>query len=450
MTRQSTILVVDDEADFRDNVAEHLATKGFNVLQAADGEAALAAAHEHTVDVALLDLAMPGMGGIEVLKRLRKLDSLIEVIMVTGQRSVETAVEAMREGAYHYVTKPVRLKELELTVGRAIEKAGLTHQNRLFQEDQRRKLARTAGGIVAHSESMKQILHEAERMAHTDATVLIEGETGTGKEVVAELIHRESARAERKFAVLNCGALQENLLDAELFGHEKGAFTGATETRPGMIEVADRGTLLLDEIGDIPEAGQIRLLRFLERSVFRKVGSTREQTVDVRVLAATHRELTEEVKEGRFREDLYHRLNVFRLRLPPLRERPSDIFPLAEHFLAQLSDARTPAKTLTEEARGALQAYRWPGNVRELAHAIERAVFAAQIAEADEIRLEHLGLPAPPDPRGLLVPLKEAERRHVTAVLDHFGGNRRQTAEVLGISERHLYRLLQEHGARGG
>ena len=450
MTRQSTILVVDDEVDFRDNVAEHLATKGFNVLRAGDGEAALAAAHEHTVDVALLDLAMPGMGRIEVLKRLKELDPLIEVIMVTGQRSVETAVETMREGAYHYVTKPVRLKELELTVGRAIEKAGLTHQNRLFREDQRRKQAQTAGRIVAYSESMKRILHDAKHMAHTDSKVLIEGETGTGKEVVAELIHRESNRAECRFAVLNCGALQENLLDAELFGHEKGAFTGATETRPGMIEVADGGTLLLDEIGDIPEAGQIRLLRFLERGVFRKVGSTREQAVDVHILAATHRELTEEVNEGHFREDLYHRLNVFRLRLPPLRERPSDIFPLAEHFLEQLSDARTPAKTLTEQARGALQAYRWPGNVRELAHTIERAVFAAQLAEADEIRLEHLGLPAPSSPQGILVPLKEAERRHVATVLDHFGGNRRQTAEVLGISERHLYRLLQEHEGREG
>ena len=443
MKQTGTILVVDDEDSFRENNVEFLGAVGFTTFEANQGEPALAHARGNAIDVAVVDIVMPGMDGISLLGRLKEVDPLMEVVMVTGQGSIETAVEAMRLGAYHYITKPVRLKELEMMVCRALEKGQLARQNSLYREELRRRRGAPAGEAVAASSSMRDLLWQAERIAQTDSTVLIEGETGCGKEVLAELIHRKSGRADKPLMVLNCGALSENLVDAELFGHEKGAFTGAMETRTGLIEVADGGTLLLDEIGDIPEAAQIRLLRFLERGVFRKVGSTREQAVDVRVLAATHRDLEHEVEQGRFREDLYHRLVVFRLAVPPLRDRQADIVPLAGHFLARLGGPGLAPKKLTSDAQAALCAYAWPGNVRELSHAIERACFAAQLAGASEIAPDHLKLPAPKNQTAVLVSLKEAERRHVLSVLEHVGDNREKTAEVLGISERHLYRLLK-------
>jgi DNA-binding NtrC family response regulator len=442
---RGVVLAVDDERGFRENAAEYLEGHGYEVLHAGEAESALERARSRLVDVALVDVLMPGMDGIALLGKLKEISSLTEVIVITGQGSVEAAVEAMRLGAYHYATKPVKLKELELLVRRAMEKGRLARQNRSFREALQRK--RTQGTVewVVGSDRMRKLLSDIEEIAKTDSTVLIEGETGTGKELIAEHIHGKSARSEESFSVLNCGAIADTLLDSELFGHEKGAFTGANEARPGMLETADRGTLLLDEIGEMSSAAQVRLLRVLERRVFRRVGSTRERAVDVRILAATNRDLTKEVSEGRFREDLYHRLLVFRLRIPPLRERPEDILPLAEHFLKRLAGPGSSSKTLASSAAEALRRYRWPGNVRELAHAMERASFAAGLAGSDNVKTEHLGLISPSSSSvDVLVSLDEAERRHLMAVLDRVGGNRQKAAQVLGISERHLYRLLKK------
>ncbi len=442
--RRNAVLLVDDEGPFRENVAEHLETRGFEVLQADQGEAALALIRDRAVDVAVVDLFMPGMDGLTLLERLKEIDPGMEVVILTGQGSIESAVEAMRKGAYHYVTKPARLRELEMVVRRALERARLGRQNRALCEGERRR--RTRPEIIARSPSMRQLLAQAEGIAPTGSTVLIEGQTGTGKEVLAEFIHRKSARAGQPLSVLDCGALSETLVDAELFGHERGAFTGATESRPGILEVADGGTLLLDEVGDMVPPVQVRLLRWLERGVFRRVGSTQERSVDVRVLAATHRDLDRLVSEGRFRLDLFQRLHVFRLRLPSLKERPEDILPLAEHFLAQ----RLPspeALPLDASALEALAAYAWPGNVRELSHTMERACLAARLSRSARIGPEHLALPSVSAPEGFLVSLEEAERRHIRSVLERLGGNRARAARVLGITERHLYRLIQ--GAPG-
>ncbi|NOZ22232.1 MAG: sigma-54-dependent Fis family transcriptional regulator [Planctomycetes bacterium] len=466
MKQTGAILLVDDEAQFRENVADYLDPHGYMVLQAGDAESALSQAHEHVLDAALVDILMPGMDGITLLSRLKEIDSHVEVIIVTGQASVESAVDAMRRGAFHYVTKPVRLHELEMLVERAVEKTQVSRQNVLLREDLRRKRAQAAGEIVAASDAMKTILTEAESVAKVDSSVLIEGETGVGKEVVAEFIHRNSKRGGNVFCVLNCGALPETLQDAELFGYEKGAFTGAAESRPGIIEVSNGGTLLLDEIGDIPPGIQTRFLRFLERGLVRRLGSTREQSVDVRILAATHRSLEQEVAEGRFREDLYHRLLVFRLHIPPLRERTEDILPLAEHFVFRVGAPGTAGKTMSRATQDALLNYCWPGNVRELAHSIERACFAAQLARSDEILPEHLGLP---DEHGIVrspiparasalgaagsgvdlsetLDLSEIERKAIQLALAKTSGDKKRAAQLLNIGLSSLYRKIKEYG----
>ena len=404
---------------------------------------------------------------------------LIELLMAYGLAFRELRLERQRE-------LERRLEEERLGRTRAEADA-----NARKEADIRRRKLRDGGVIVAESPVMQALLEEAAGIARTDSPVLIEGETGTGKEVIAEFIHQESDRQDGIMSVVNCGALSETLVDAELFGYEKGAFTGATEARQGIIEVADMGTLLLDEIGDIPPSTQIRLLRFLERGAIRRVGSTRERRVDTRVLAATHRTLEEEVAAGRFREDLYHRLLVFRVRIPPLRERREDILPLAEHQRQWLArrrskrgrDAMVPQSTTTvmsrrsasqrtagrlpvgrqvslffdKAARSALLEYAWPGNVRELLHTVERACFAAHLAHSEEITPEHLNLPGrvhdvvratrparSGEPRAH-VSLAEVERLHIMSALDQCGGNRKKTANILGISERNLYRLLKKY-----
>jgi PAS domain S-box-containing protein len=347
----------------------------------------------------------------------------------------------------------VQLTVLDITDRKRAEEAlkdreaVLAKQNEFFRQDISRRRERSDKGVVTESQAMRRVLREAEMVARSRVPVLIEGETGSGKEVVAEFLHRHSDRADQMLSVVNCGALSDNLMDAELFGHEKGAFTGATDARAGMIEIADRGTLFLDEIGDLPPNGQVRLLRFLEKGVIRRVGSTRERKVDVRILAATHKTLKTQVQAGTFREDLYHRLLVIRLEVPPLRERIEDILPLARHFVEQYcAEAHVSPRTFSDDTRLALTSYSWPGNVRELSHTIQRAVLAAQLDGAEVIIPEHLDLPVRDAAESVLLPIKEvtrrAEHRHVMAALRYFNGNRKRAAESLGISERHLYRLL--------
>jgi len=442
MKRQGMLLIVDDEVGFLNNVTEYFRNRGYNVLAAEDAETALKLVERHTVDAALVDVALPGMNGFELFERLKAEDPLVQVVMVTAQATVEKAVEAMRRGAYDYAAKPIRLRTLEETVQRAVEKAILSRQNRAYQEALRRRGVRLVREIIARSPAMRQVLATVEGYSRTDLPVLLEGETGVGKELIAEFIHANSDRRHMPLTVLDCSALSENLLESELFGHEKGAFTGATEARPGMLEIADGGVLLLDEIGDMSLSAQTRLLRFLEKGVFRRVGSRAEKAVDVRVIAATNHDLPADVKAGRFRPDLFHRLYVFHVRIPPLRERREDILPLAEAALAGL---RGMPQTLTEAACRELVLYPWPGNVRELLHTMERAASSAFLAGANEIDTRHLGLSvcASTEASDAICSLAEAQARHVANVLRHCGGNRKKAAEILGISERQLYRLIK-------
>ena len=369
------LLIVDDDDDMRDDLVQLFRKQGHEVTAAVGGEDALNKATHARFDVALLDLHLPGISGIEVLAQLKEQQPELEVLMLTAHSSIETAVEAMRKGAYDYLTKPFRAADLEVHIQKAFEKVQLQRREQqwlrhLSYESPRYRL-------VGSSTSMRKVIALIEKVAATGSTVLVHGASGTGKELVARALHTNSPRRTRPLVTINCAALQENLLESELFGHEKGAFTGAVAAKPGLVEVAEGGTLFIDEIGEMAPGMQAKLLRVLEDGHYRRVGGTREMNADVRVVAATNRELSEEIKKGQFREDLYYRLNVVSIFLPPLRERPGDIPELVEHFLAtrQVGPLRS---RIDAEALKALTAYSWPGNVRELANVLERAQILAE------------------------------------------------------------------------
>lgn len=440
---KARVLVVDDEQHFRENLADFLSSQGYEVLQAPDAGRAMALASQRSVDVAAVDMVMPKKGGLALLAELKELDPLVQVIVMTGKGTIETAVDAMRKGAFDFVAKPVRMAEIEAVVRRALDHASLARENRAYRELQRRHRLRVAGVVVAKSPAMRVVLEEAVQLGQADFPVLIQGETGTGKEVVAEHIHANSDRRDLPMTVLNCAAIPDALVDSELFGHEKGAFTGADQTRPGMIEIANRGTLLLDEIGDLPAPAQGRMLRFLESGVYRPVGGRIERAVDVRVLAATNHSLRDDVESGGFRDDLFHRLNVYRLTVPPLRERLEGIEAIAHSVLHRLNRQFRSELTISRAAGEALRRHGWPGNVRELIHSIERAAFTCRMAGASTIAVEHLALTHEKAGQEVQVSLEEAGKRHIQAVLRSVGGSKREAARILGISERHLYRLLK-------
>ncbi len=462
MSGRRKLLIVDDNPDFRAQAASVFADREDLVLcEAGDGPSALAVLTAETVAAVLLDLRMPGMDGIEVLRRITAMDETIEVVVITGQGSIDSAVSAMRHGAFHYLTKPVDLEDLLVVVDKALEKQHASYENRLLKEAIRRGgMPEIDRPVVAVSQAMRDLFKEARAVAAMESPVLIHGETGVGKEVIAGYIHRLSGRTRGPFNVLNCAALPESLVDSEFFGHAKGAFTGAVEPRAGIIEVSHQGTLLLDEIGDIDEAAQVRLLRVLEYGLVRRVGATKEIPVDVRIIAATHRTLEALVAQGRFREDLYHRLVVINLRIPPLRERREDIVPLAEFFLDQMCSRYADSIALHESTHALLLDYPWLGNVRELRNVVERGWFATLRDGDHTIRARHMSFlrtqggsdrlqrsepqsqPAPDEP--VTLSLHELELRHIRRVLEHCAHNRRDAASVLGISERSLYRRLQE------
>jgi DNA-binding NtrC family response regulator len=445
------LLAVDDDDEFRSVVARRFQRRGCDVTHTASPVQALRLAEERRFDVAILDIAMPEMDGVKLLERLRQVAPDTQVIMLTGQGTIETAIRAMKLGAYDYLTKPCELAELEVQVQRAYEKGLLARENQNLKTLLRRSEPPTE--IIGRSAALKQVLRLIEKVAPTDSTVLIQGESGTGKELVARAIHQASPRAGKPLVVINCAALQETLLESELFGHEKGAFTSAVSSKEGLFEVADGGTLFIDEIGEMAGGLQAKLLRVLEDGRFRRVGSTKEMKADVRILAATNKDLAKEAAAGRFREDLYYRLNVITIPLPPLRDRLDDIPLLVNHFLR--SGARGP-RSIEPEALQALQGYSWPGNVRELANVTERARI---LAEGPCITLRDLpgGIvhPAVAESNGLrdrtTVPrsqdhLDELERQHVQRILDTEGGNKARAARALGISRRKLYRLLEKYG----
>src|ERR1039457_5278078 len=385
MKTTASVLLVDDDAAFRHVMSGELRRLGHDVATAASGEEAVARVERQEPEIVLLDLRLPGMDGLATLKAIRTRNPSIEVIMLTGHGSIDSAIESIRVGAFDYVTKPCPLDEIQIRVERAIEQRALRQRASLLERalmppDQ-------AASFVGESPEFRRMLHLVQLVGASDSTVLITGETGSGKERVAKLLHARSPRKAKPFVVVDCAALQESLLQSELFGHERGAFTGADKAKPGLFEVAHGGTIFLDEIGEISHAAQVNLLRVLDTSVFRHVGGTSEIRVDVRVLAATNRDLRAMVSKGLFREDLFYRMSTITVELPPLRKRGADIELLARHFVGMLNERYGSSKVLGEGALDALRGHSWPGNVRELVHAVEAAVV---VCEGEAILAEHL------------------------------------------------------------
>ena len=448
---RSRLLVVDDDEASRSVVAEALQAEGYEVATARGGLEALALAREQAFDLVVSDIRMPDLDGLELLRGLRAVTPELSVILMTAFGSVEAALRAIKEGAYDYVSKPLHLDELLLTVRRAIDQRRLVRENRRFREaiQERYQL----GNIVGVSPPMLDVFKLIARVAATRSTVLITGESGTGKEVVARALHYNGPRVSGPFVTIDCGGLAETLLESELFGHVRGAFTGAIAARRGLFEMGHGGTVFLDEVGDIGSNVQAKLLRVLEVQEIRPVGGNESIRIDVRLIAATNKDLQATVREGRFREDLFYRLNVVSIHLPPLRERPEDIPALAQHFLHKYAEAnKKDIASLAPEAMAMLEAYAWPGNVRELENAIERAVAVGRhpVLLPEDLPLQVAGgIPAAEtrlgSPPGLLS-LEEMTRRHLVRVLGATGGNKKRTAEILGIDRRTLYRMLDRFG----
>jgi two-component system NtrC family response regulator len=445
------ILVVDDEATQRELVCGFLKKQGYEVLAASSGERALEVFRQEPVELILTDQRMPNFSGLELLKAARAINPETHVVVMTAYGNIETAVEAMKSGAADYLTKPLNLEELRHKIERIRERCHLYAENRELREalESRHRIE----GIIGDSGQMLEVISLARRVAPSEATVLIRGESGTGKELIAKAIHYASPRSARPLIRVNCAALPENLLESELFGHEKGAFTGAIATRKGRFELADGGTLFLDEIGDLPLHLQAKLLRVLQEREFERVGSSHPLKVNVRVLSATHRDLEALMKSGQFREDLYYRLNVVTIVLPPLRERRQDLPALMDHFLRFF--AQKNGKTirgLTREARDALLRYDYPGNVRELENLIERAVVLTrdEVIDRGDLPLTLEESEGKGDQEAHLIAAVEGlERRMIKDALARAGGIQTRAAELLGITERALRYKLRKYGLRG-
>jgi len=446
-----SILLVDDDDAFRAVMAGELRRLGCQVEAVGSGEEAIQRVPTLEPEIVLLDLQLPGISGLDALRAIRQSSPGTDVIMLTGHGSIDTAIESIRAGAFDYVAKPCPLGELEIRIQRALERQSLCKRANLLE----RGLTPPdlGGSFVGDSPEFRQLLQLIERVAATDSTVLITGETGSGKEMTAKLIHARGPRRARPFVVVECAALQESLLQSELFGHERGAFTGADRAKPGLFEVAHGGTIFLDEIGEVAQATQVKLLRVLDSSTFRHVGGTSEIRVDVRVLAATNRDLSAMVRQGLFREDLYYRLRTVAIELPPLRERRGDVDLLASRFTALLNDRFGYRKRIGAEAFELLRRHHWPGNVRELLHVVEAAMV---VCDGEEVLPRHLpaalrttATPAAPEalaPAAPLRTLQAVEREHIESVLRATSGHRGNAAKALGISERNLYRKLREYG----
>ena len=455
--KRKRILVVDDEEKMRRLLQINL-SNDYEVLLAGDGQEALNLLKENDIDLILTDLKMPKKDGIELLRDAKSINSNLPVVLMTAYGTVETAVTAMKEGAYDYVLKPVKMDEIEVTIEKALSYAGLTEENRALK----RQLRDTYGtsSIITTDPQMKEILNLVNQIADTDATVLIQGESGTGKELIARTIHFQSNRCNRPLISISCGAIPAGLLESELFGHEKGAFTGAHKDKKGRFELADTGTLLLDEIGEMPRDLQVKILRVLEERKFMRVGGTREIEVDVRIIAATNKDLEKAVASGEFRKDLYYRLNVIPINLPPLRERKDDIPLLVSHFIHKHKDiVKGKVNNISEEAIEVLKDYHWPGNVRELENCIMHAMI---LTKDGTISADHLPEPLkrslmtqklPKDRRGLVQMKKVArqeaagriEKEFLVQALKRNRGNVSRSALEAGMNRRQFQALLRKH-----
>jgi two-component system response regulator HydG len=447
------ILIVDDERSNLDSLQKIFAREGWKVAAAESGPKALEVLRRERVSVLVTDLMMPGMSGEELLRAARTVSPETEVVLMTAYGTVETAVAAMKGGAYDFITKPLKRHAIVKSVRQALEKASLVAENRAL----RARLAGLAlvepsGGLIGNAPAFRAALDTLRQAAPTSATVLLEGESGTGKELAARLLHDLSPRAGGAFVPIHCAAIPETILESELFGYERGAFTGASARKEGRFERAHGGTLFLDEVGEMSPAVQVKLLRFLQDGVVERLGGTQPIQVDVRVVAATNKELDSEVKAGRFREDLFYRLNVVAVRLPPLRERREDVALLASAFLRRLAEEnRKPVSGFTPAALAALEAHDWPGNVRELMHAVERAVV---LTRGDAVDVSDLPEPvrqarpggSPGGAASLVIPigtpLEEIERMVVRETLRHTRGDKSLAARLLGVASRTIYRKL--------
>jgi two-component system response regulator HydG len=440
------ILVVDDEVNARNALTELLTEEGYQVDSAADGFKALGKVADLAPDLVLTDLKMPGMDGLQLLAKLHEADRDLPVIVMTAFGEVETAVRAMRDGARDYLAKPVNVGELSVVVARELEQRRLRAEAGLLRERVAEKYS--FPNIIGSSTAMQNVFKTVAQIAGARASVLVTGESGTGKELIAAAIHERSPRAKGPFVKLHCAALAESLLESELFGHERGSFTGAVGRREGRFMQANHGTLFLDEIGEISPGIQVKLLRFLQEREFERVGGNETLSVDVRVIAATNRNLPHMVQEGRFREDLFYRLNVINLDMPALRSRPSDIPLLAGHFLRKFAaDNDKPLRGFSAEALEHLSTYSWPGNVRELENVVERAVILAQ---SEEVTLSDLPpqLASAKTREGIQIPgatMDEIERYAITKTLESTGGSTSRAAEILNISVRKIQYKLHEY-----
>ena len=447
MADPATLLVADDDPGLRESLERTLTREGYRVVLASDGRAALERVQAGGVDLIVTDLRMPGLTGLELLRAAKAIMPDVDVILLTAFGTVEEAVKAMKDGAYDFLTKPFRREQLIKLVDKALERRDLIEQNKALKkqlEDLRAK-----GQMIGSSPAYRRMLSLVEQVADSSATILIQGESGAGKELVARTIHERSARRSGPFVAVNCAALPENLLESELFGYEKGAFTGAAGRKEGRFELANGGTLFLDEVADLSLVTQPKILRVLQEGEFERLGGTRSLQVDVRIVAATNQDLADMVKEKRFREDLYYRLNVITVRVPPLRERHEDIRVLAQHYL-RVYAAKNGRKLegFSNEALERLESYAWPGNVRELENLIERTVLLARKdrIDAEDLPEEVAGVKRPPRDAilGLVgTPLAEIEQRLLDETLRITGGNKTQAAKLLGIDVRTVARKLE-------
>ncbi len=457
--RRPRILVVDDDESIRRGLERVLSAQGYDVESVADAAAATQRVLAAPPDLVITDLNLPGAGGIELIGDLRERGLELTVVVLTGHGSIGSAVEATKLGVYDYLVKPVDRERLLTVVGKGLERSALRREVMLL----RREMVRAGRfqDLLGKSPAMLEIFRLLEQVAPSNASVLVTGESGTGKELVARTLHRLSPRAGARLVAINCAAIPASLLESEIFGHEKGAFTGATSARAGCFELAHDGTLLLDEIGEMPADLQTKLLRVLEDGVVRRVGGTSETRVDVRVVAATNVAVEELTKDGSFREDLYYRLNVFHIHLPPLRERPEDVTLLAGHFLErQVEETGKPITGFSDDALELLARHRWPGNGRELRNAVQRAVVLCPEGDIqphhlpDAIRGARAPRPIATDGDDLRIPvgtsIGDAERALILRTLEHCEGNKRRTASVLGISPKTLYAKLHAYEADGG
>ncbi len=447
MKEDIAVLLVDDDDTFREVLSEELASIGFNVSIAANGDEARKLVAEENFNVVLLDIKMPGMSGFDTMVAIKDINPGIEIIMLTAYATVDNAINSMKQGAYDFITKPCNLSELETIITKAYEKQLIGKENIMLKQELARK--EEFRGIIGHSQAIKNVLELINKVASTQSTVLIMGESGVGKELVARAIHHHSPMEDRPFVIIDCGSLQENLLESELFGHEKGAYTGAASRKHGLFEVADTGSLVMDEIGEISPAIQAKLLRVMDSKTFRRMGSTKDIRVDVRIIAATNRDLYQMVLNGQFREDLFYRLNVFSMSIPPLRERKEDIPLLVQYFTENTSITGKKNLSVTDEAMEMLMVYSWPGNIRELQNVIERAIIMSEdeyISPKDlPTNIRRAAHAGENEEAESLIPLKEMEKKYIIQVLQRMDGHRGKAAKALNISERTLYRKLREY-----